>query len=756
MYFQVLLLLLNIFLTSTSSSPVNDTYDRTIFICNRSFFMGNSKCCYSWECVSTSISNSTRVVFLTELFTLWDRVDFNTSFNDNSCCSRFEDGLSINSQYRSCSSSPLTSHIHFQYSNDGNNLPIIPGKKFQLPVTVVDDVNKSVSAVFHITVDSSLIGIDNPYVGSQNNSITLFGLPQSNVTMTITTKDWRSLSTTLSITVKECPPGYIRQEHANFWECVCSLNTINYYKGIASCNASSMQASIKRGFWIGYVDNETESGLLSGYCPNKRCRTNNAECTSLQLPDIPGREELQDKMCRSNTFGTLCGECSSGSSIWFHSNSLHCHGNRHCHIGWVLFIISELLPLTLIFLAVMILNTSFTSGIANGFIFFAQLVDSLDINVHENIYTTGHKLQIDRYFPTLIYKFLNLDFFALDDFAFCLWKKASTIDVLAVKYITTIYGLSLITVTVLVMKHFNCYQCCPFLRPRVIRSSVTHGLSTFLVMCYMQVTQVSMAIMTPAMLYSKAALPVHRVPFYQGNLQYLRGRHLLYAIPASIVLATLTLIPPVVLIMYPLLYRFLALVHLEESCFVKFLERTLSALRLKPLIDSFQGCFKDEFRFFAGLYFLYRLVIPLIGLFAPTIGTQYMLIEIALIIMLIAHATVQPYRQSWHNRIDSFLLALLSIINVMTLLNYSSSINVTSSRKSISMIVGVQSLLVSLPLLCIVGCLAFKLVRYIYCRYWRRREVNEADVELSTRTRSNRNMVEENECKYQPFEENSL
>lgn len=27
---------------------------------------------------------------------------------------------------------------------------------------------------------------------------------------------------------------------------------------------------------------------------------------------------------------------------------------------------------------------------------------------------------------------------------------------------------------------------------------------------------------------------------------------------------------------------------------------------LKPLLDSFQGCFKDNFRFFAGLYFLYR------------------------------------------------------------------------------------------------------------------------------------------------------
>ena len=54
----------------------------------------------------------------------------------------------------------------------------------------------------------------------------------------------------------------------------------------------------------------------------------------------------------------------------------------------------------------------------------------------------------------------------------------------------------------------------------------------------------------------------------------------------------------------------MALLHINETrvglCLTKWVEK------LKPFFDAFQGHFKDRFRFVAGLYFLYRVIPPIV------------------------------------------------------------------------------------------------------------------------------------------------
>ena len=45
------------------------------------------------------------------------------------------------------------------------------------------------------------------------------------------------------------------------------------------------------------------------------------------------------------------------------------------------YILSELIPLTVVFICVLILNIRFTSGATNGFILFSQLLGTFDIDV---------------------------------------------------------------------------------------------------------------------------------------------------------------------------------------------------------------------------------------------------------------------------------------------------------------------------------------------------------------------------------------
>ncbi|CAI8025471.1 hypothetical protein GBAR_LOCUS14717, partial [Geodia barretti] len=64
----------------------------------------------------------------------------------------------------------------------------------------------------------------------------------------------------------------------------------------------------------------------------------------------------------------------------------------------------------------------------------------------------------------------------------------------------------------------------------------------------------------------------------------------------------------ILLLFYPLFFRLLGLCSLSESPFAIRLWRVMPI----QLLDSVQNPFRDNCRFFAGLYFLYRVLIPLL------------------------------------------------------------------------------------------------------------------------------------------------
>ena len=85
-------------------------------------------------------------------------------------------------------------------------------------------------------------------------------------------------------------------------------------------------------------------------------------------------------------------------------------------------------------------------------------------------------------------------------------------------------------------------------------------------------------------------------------------------------------------------------------------ESVYSKLRLKlmPFRDSFQASFKDKYRFFAGLYFAYRVLIPLFYWnFRETLLTSYISVEILIFFIVFLHVLFRPYKVLWHNLLES-------------------------------------------------------------------------------------------------------
>ena len=98
----------------------------------------------------------------------------------------------------------------------------------------------------------------------------------------------------------------------------------------------------------------------------------------------------------------------------------------------------------------------------------------------------------------------------------------------------------------------------------------------------------------------------------------------------------------------------------DDSKVVNLISQKLFIGSRKRLFDSFQGCFKDNLRFFAGLYFLYRWTILLIDMNTINYGSYYTAVTIALLAILILHVLCQPYIMSVHNVIDTLACCLLN------------------------------------------------------------------------------------------------
>ena len=220
-------------------------------------------------------------------------------------------------------------------------------------------------------------------------------------------------------------------------------------------------------------------------------------------------------------------------------------------------------------------------------------------------------------------------------------------------------------------------------------------------------------ILTPAILYNIDKESVRIVPFYDGEIEYFGGHHLRYAFPAIFCLIFVLVIPPVVLIMYPSTYKILAFFKINESVLITMVANFLPLGRLKPLLDSFQSCFKDNMRFFAALYFVYRLAILAASIFAVNPGQMYIICSVIFISILLFHALAQPYQVMWHNVIDMFIFGSLAVISCLTLYNVT---QIFEARKKIVVdgVVSTQLAIGIVPLVYMAGYVIVTMLRSLY------------------------------------------
>jgi hypothetical protein len=197
------------------------------------------------------------------------------------------------------------------------------------------------------------------------------------------------------------------------------------------------------------------------------------------------------------------------------------------------------------------------------------------------------------------------------------------------------------------------------------------------------------------------------VVYLQGSLEYFGVDHLPYAIPAVLVLIFLSLPPPLLLISYPLLWKIKAKLRRNADSDD---DTTVWLIRkLLPLIDSFQGVFKDNRRMFAGLIFLWRFILAAISTFASSLSEFFFLTEIALITILAIHTLARPYKRQLYNVIDGVMLFNMAVI---ILLKWYISVPTNDiSDPVIHFATAIQLLLMYAPLVGLVGAASLMILK---------------------------------------------
>ena len=590
------------------------------------------------------------------------------------------------------------------HSTKPTPLMIIPGELHKHGVTVTDELNRTVSPSFWgaITRKPKDFILDSTFLSFIKDEIQVRGESNNDrsATLSLHITALRQSYIELKVKLLDCPPGFMLSDDL---ECVCNADA---FVGLFKCDMDDFHSHLLPGYWVGLIENG--SRLVTSTCPfcDYSLSTSNTSDFPIVLPQIRGSSELSKTVCGETRTGIACGRCQDNYTVHFHSPDFLCKPTEPagCKFGWLFYILSELAPVTVVFITVLVFNISFTSGSVNGFILFSQIIGSLDIDASGVIVfpnTAKDTIKHAKLGYQVIYGFFNLDIFNSESLSFCLWNGASALDMFAFKYFTILYTVLLIVAVIWIMNKCGGRWLGKYCRITAIKTSVIHGISSFLVISYAQCVKVSLSLLLQVHIHAEqdSTFRPHTRVWYNGELVYFSKEHLPYALPALFCLLTVGLIPPILLLTYPLLNKVMAILGLK----IQLVSDTYSSL--KPLLDSFQGCFKDNSRFFAGIYFFYRWTILLVHMNSRHFNTYYTTVGGVLLFMLTLHTICQPYLKRVHNIIDILLLSNLVLINSLSLFNYHTSHSPRTQYRAKLSTAEVQLVLIYLPIVAMCVCL---------------------------------------------------
>ena len=374
------------------------------------------------------------------------------------------------------------------------------------------------------------------------------------------------------------------------------------------------QSAIKRpaSMWITAHVQSNDTKYLTGNCPMDYCLpySSNVLLTS------------PDTQCQFNRTGILCSQCQHHLSMVFGSS--RCMECTNLHI---LIVILIMLAGVVLVLLIYLLNLTVTNGTINGIILYVNLVSINDsvFLINDNVYKS---LRAFVYFTNLDLGIETCFYNGMDSYA-KMW-----LQLFFPSYLIIIAFLIIVT---------SRYSY------RILRLTYTRSLPVLATLFLLSYSGVLRLVLTVLFSYSTIT---HLPSGHQQTVWSIDANVPLFGVKFTILFITCVII-------------FLLLIPFN---IILLFTRRLSWLQLishfKPLLDAFQGPFKDRYYYWIGVHIILRSLFY--TLYAFQLHLRLVLAVIILILFICYFGYIQPYKNKVINGQELLLLANLTILHAVS------------------------------------------------------------------------------------------
>ena len=503
------------------------------------------------------------------------------------------------------------------------NIGVMLGQEISVPLKVIDYFNQTAEpTVFlftSITDGYKLDSISSKFTIIQNDfsGVSISGNdPGSsvrNITISLSTvkvSDQKHITLHLNVSLKGCHTGFVYDEKLR--RCICFTKY-----GIIQCN-NNVQSMITRGYWFGYVNTYGEKRVASlSICPYNYCEF--VKCSSDKSNLCLLHSDLQQQ-CHSHRTGVGCSECKSSYTLSY--DSTLCISNEQCTAGHtaLVIILTIIYWIVIVIVVFVVLLSRLRVHHLFSVIYFYSIVDLL---IGNNLYISDEVFQT----VTLLSSFAKLSPQFLGKL--CLVEGMSGIDQLFIHYAHPLAVLVLLIVITLVAR--NSLRVSSFISPVIIRA-----ICLLLLLSYTSIASTSLSLLRHLEFTDIDAIYTYSSP----EIKFFHGRHILYGGVAVLCELIIGIGLPLLLILDPCI------------------SRKISLVRIRPLLDQFQGGYKDKYRWCSAYYLICRQIIFLI-VYLTTLS-NYKQMDFVLLVVCAAiamlHALIQPYAKEGLNSLDEIIL----------------------------------------------------------------------------------------------------
>ena len=364
----------------------------------------------------------------------------------------------------------------------------------------------------------------------------------------------------LHIQLNPCPLGFV----LNNSSCICHPQLLH---NEIKCNNDTQTVNRQSPKWINatFVNTPQYGVLVHNHCPFDYCKP---ERVDLDLKD-------PDEQCAFHRSGILCGACQNDLSHVFGTSAC-----RECSSLWALLWVpvTALAGIALVVLLI-VLNLTVSVGTINGLIFYANIVRAN--------HATFFPPSTTNTFLSWFIAWINLDL----GIETCFYNGLDGYVKTWLQFIFPLY-IWLIVVLIIVFSHYFDKIA------RLSGRNAVSVLATLFLLSYAKLLRIIITVFSFTLIKYPDKTVI--VWLYDGNVNYLEGKHIPLIVAAVILLLAIS-------VPYTGMLLFI-------QCFQKLSSHKLFSWihKLKPFFDAYTGPYKDRHRYWTGLLLLVRAALFLI------------------------------------------------------------------------------------------------------------------------------------------------